>query len=110
MGACPEPRLLGPKRDGYTTGERIAKLLVPGPGGHFVPLGWPRRDSDWPENGKPDYIEIGTAGSPKVGGYFHVQNGGNSGEFRPSSAPLSRRSTGSSSPRSASRASPTAGT
>lgn len=82
-GATPEPRLLGPKRDGYTTGERIeirCKLHKPGPGGHFVPLGWPRRNSDWPKNGEPDYIEIGTGGAPKVGGYFHVQNGGSSGE------------------------------
>jgi hypothetical protein len=70
-GATPEPRLLGPKRDGYTRGERIqmrAKLHKPGPGGHFVPLGWPRLNSNWPKFGEPDYVEIDTGGTPKVGG------------------------------------------
>ena len=82
-GATPEARLLGPKKDGYTTGERIQgrfKLLKPGPGGHFVPLGWPRRNSDWPKFGEPDYVEVGTDGSPKVAGWFHVQNGGSTGQ------------------------------
>jgi hypothetical protein len=82
-GACPEPRPVGPKRDGYTTGERIqirAKLHKPGPGGHFVPLGWPRCNSDWPANGEPDYIERDTEGAPTVAGWFHVQNGGSSGQ------------------------------
>ena len=82
-GATPEPRLLGPKKDGYTRGERIEgrfKLAKPGPGGHLVPLGWPRLNSNWPKFGEPDYVEIGTDGAPKVGGWFHVQNGGSSGE------------------------------
>jgi hypothetical protein len=75
-GATPEARLLGPKKDGYTTGERVqmrCKLAKPGPGGHFVPLGWPRRNSDWPAFGKPDYVETGIDGSPTVSGWFHVQ-------------------------------------
>jgi hypothetical protein len=49
-GATPEARLVGPKQDGYTTGERIQsrmKLYKPGPGGHFLPLGWPRLNSNW---------------------------------------------------------------
>jgi hypothetical protein len=82
-GATPEARLLGPKQDGYTTGERIQsrmKLFKPGPGGHFVPLGWPRLNSNWPANGEPDYVEVDTGGSPNVGGWFHVQNGGSSGQ------------------------------
>jgi hypothetical protein len=82
-GATPEARPLGPKKDGFTTGraDRDArKLDKTGPGGHFVPLGWPRRNEDWPKNGEPDYVEIGTDGSPTVGGWFHVQNGGSSGQ------------------------------
>jgi hypothetical protein len=82
-GALPEARLLGPKKDGYTPAERIqmrCKLFKPGPGGHFVPLGWPRRNEDWPKFGEPDYVETGTDGSPKVVGWFHVQNGGSTGQ------------------------------
>ena len=82
-GANPQPRFYGPSKDGYTTGERIkirCKLLKPGPRGHFVPLGWPRYNSDWPADGEPDVIEIDTDGSPKVTGWFHVQNGGSHGE------------------------------
>lgn len=81
-GATPEPRTFGPKADGYTTGERIQariKLYKPGPSGHFVPLGWPRLNSNWPAYGEPDYVETGTDGSPNVGGWFHVQNGGSQG-------------------------------
>jgi hypothetical protein len=82
-GANPQPRLYGPQKDGYTTGERSqirCKLYKPGPGGHFVPLGWPRLNSNWPAYGEPDMIEIDTDGSPTVGGWFHVENGGSSGE------------------------------
>ena len=107
-GATPSAGLLGPKKDGYTTGERIemrAKLHKPGPGGHFVPLGWPRGDNDWPKNGEPDYVEVGTDGAPKVAGWFHVQNGGPraEGQVRLSSDVIAC-STGSPSPRSASPA------
>jgi hypothetical protein len=80
---CPPLLASNLKKDGYTTGERIqmrAKLYKPGPGGHFVPLGWPRLNSNWPANGEPDYVEVDTGGSPTVGGWFHVQNGGSSGQ------------------------------
>jgi hypothetical protein len=57
-----------------------AEVYKPGPGGHFVPLGWPRQNSNWPAFGEPDYVEVDTGGSPTVGGWFHVQNGGSSGQ------------------------------
>jgi hypothetical protein len=65
-GATPEARLLGPKRDGYTTGERIE--MRPGSTDRdrvdisFSRVGWPRGDDNWPKNGEPDYVESGTAG------------------------------------------------
>ena len=112
-GATPEARLLGPKGDGYTTGERIQsrmKLLKPGPGGHLVPLGWPRLNSNWPAYGEPDYVETGTDGSPVVAGWFHVQNGGSSGQGQVVFSRTSACSTGSPSLPSASPARATAGT
>jgi hypothetical protein len=67
----------------FTNGEMVEGrfcLLKPGPGGHFVPLGWPEKDTDWPAWGEPDYLEIDTNPTATVGGFLHVENGGPNGE------------------------------
>ena len=82
-GACPQARW-GTQGDGRTNGERIqmrAKVVQTGPGGHFVPFGWPPNNADWPQDGEPDYVEFDpNSSSNSVRGWFHVQNGGSSGQ------------------------------
>jgi hypothetical protein len=82
-GACPQARW-GTQGDGRTKGERIqmrARVVKTGPGAHFVPLGWPPNNADWPQDGEPDYVEFDPNGSSNtVRGWLHVQNGGSSGQ------------------------------
>ena len=48
---------------------------------HFVPLGWPPNNADWPQDGQPDYVEFDPNSSTNtVRGWLHVQNGGSSGQ------------------------------
>src|SRR5215216_2521243 len=48
---------------------------------HFMPLGWPPNNADWPQDGEPDYVEFDpNSGTNAVRGWFHIQNGGSSGQ------------------------------
>jgi hypothetical protein len=58
-----------------------ARVVKTGPGAHFVPLGSPPNNADWPQDGEPDYVEFDPNGATNtVRGWLHVQNGGSSGQ------------------------------
>lgn len=81
-GGCVAQPKFGSNGVGQTTGERIQVCfkLEQQADGHYVPLGWVINDGDWPAWGEPDYIEIDTGNNPTIGGWFHVENGGENGE------------------------------
>ncbi len=78
--ACPR---FGSQGDGRTLNERLSlriRVTKFADNWHAANLGWPLKDSDWPEKGEDDIWEGSLTRGSKVGGYLHVQNGGSNGE------------------------------
>jgi beta-glucanase (GH16 family) len=45
---------------------------------HAANLGWPIKDSEWPDKGENDYMEMQLDG--QRGAFFHILHGGSNGE------------------------------
>jgi hypothetical protein len=45
---------------------------------HAANLGWPIKDSEWPDKGENDYMEMRLDG--QLGAFLHILHGGSNGE------------------------------
>jgi len=58
--------------------EQRVRITRKVPGWHAANLGWPIRDTDWPEQGENDYMEMDL--DDPLGAFFHIYGGGSNGD------------------------------